>query len=145
MMGFEPWETTIRLQAGATESISAALEPRETAPPPSEPVTSKITEGDLVERGPDVVDPKCIDCPEVRYPEGARRADSRVRCKSVSLSTRPERCRTLSWKSPEVMCSIKKWSRPSDHGSMSRRPRTAFESRSVCRNGSRSGEGIDRW
>ena len=75
MMGFEPWETTVRLQAGATESISAALEPREAAPPPSEPVTPKITEGDLVERGPDVVDPKCIDCPGVRYPEQARRAE----------------------------------------------------------------------
>ncbi len=75
MMGFEPWETTVRLQAGATESISAALEPRETAPPPSEPVTPKVTEGDLVERGPDVVDPKCIACPGVRYPERARRAN----------------------------------------------------------------------
>ena len=70
---------------------------------------------------------------------------SKVRCKSVSLSTRPERCRTLLWKSPEVMCSIKKWSRPSDHGSMSRRPRTAFASRSVCKNGSRFGKGIDCW
>ena len=74
MMGFEPWETTVRLQAGATESISAALEPRETTPPLSEPVTPKVTEGDLVERGPDVVDPKCIDCPGVRYPERARSA-----------------------------------------------------------------------
>jgi len=72
MMGFEPWETTVQLEAGASESISAALEPR-TAPPPPEPITPKITEGDLVERGPDVVDPKCIDCPGVPYPERARR------------------------------------------------------------------------
>ncbi|HEX9725545.1 MAG TPA: TonB family protein [Vicinamibacteria bacterium] len=73
MMGFEPWETTVQLEAGASESISAALEPRNIAPPPAEPVTPKITEGDLIERGPDVVDPKCIDCPGVPYPERARR------------------------------------------------------------------------
>ena len=74
LMGFEPWETTVQLRAGASESISAALEPRETAPPPPEPVTTKVTEGDLVERGLDVVDPTCIKCPGVRYPERARRA-----------------------------------------------------------------------
>jgi TonB family protein len=72
MMGFEPWETTVQLEAGASESISAALEPR-AAPPPPAPITPKVTEGDLVERGPDVVDPKCIDCPGVPYPERARR------------------------------------------------------------------------
>jgi TonB family protein len=71
MMGFEPWETTVQLEAGASESISAALEPRP-APPPPEPITPKVTEGDLVERGPDVVDPKCIDCRGVPYPERAR-------------------------------------------------------------------------
>jgi serine/threonine-protein kinase len=73
MMGFEPWETTVQLEPGASESISAALEPRNAAPAPPEPITPKITEGDLVERGPDVVDPKCIDCPGVPYPETARR------------------------------------------------------------------------
>jgi len=73
-LGFEPWETTVTLKAGATESISAELEPRQEAAPPPEPETPKVTEGDLVERGPDVVDPKCIACPGVGYPEAARRA-----------------------------------------------------------------------
>ena len=73
-MGFEPWETRIALRAGATERISATLEPREKEQPQPAPVTPKVSEGDLVERGPGVVDPKCIKCPGVRYPEVARRA-----------------------------------------------------------------------
>ncbi len=73
-MGFEPWETRIALKAGATESISATLEPREKEEPVPGPVTPKVSEGDLVERGPGVVDPKCIKCPGVGYPEVARRA-----------------------------------------------------------------------
>ena len=73
-MGFEPWETRIDLKAGATESISATLEPREKKEPVPAPVTPKVSEGDLVERGPGVVDPKCIKCPGVGYPEVARRA-----------------------------------------------------------------------
>ena len=73
-LGFEPWETRIALKAGATESISATLEPREKEKPEPAPATPKVSEGDLVERGPGVVDPRCIKCPGVRYPEGARRA-----------------------------------------------------------------------
>jgi len=73
-LGFEPWETRIALKAGATESISATLEPREKEKPEPAPVTPKVSEGDLVERGPGVVDPRCIKCPGVRYPEVARRA-----------------------------------------------------------------------
>ena len=73
-LGFEPWETRIALKAGATESISATLEPREKEKPEPAPVTPKVSEGDLVQRGPGVVDPRCIKCPGVRYPEVARRA-----------------------------------------------------------------------
>jgi TonB family protein len=73
-LGFEPWEKKVALKAGGTESISATLEPREKETPAPTPATPKITEGDLVERGADVIDPKCIECPGVRYPEVARRA-----------------------------------------------------------------------
>ena len=73
-IGFEPWEATIALRAGATESISATLEPRAREPEPEPPATPKVSEGDLVERGPGVVDPQCIKCPGVRYPDVARRA-----------------------------------------------------------------------
>ena len=73
-LGFEPWETRIALKAGATESISATLEPREREKPEPAPVALKVSEGDLVERGPGVVDPRCIKCSGVRYPEVARRA-----------------------------------------------------------------------
>jgi serine/threonine-protein kinase len=69
--GFQPWENTVTLKAGVAESMSASLAPREPVPAP--PPVAKVIEGDLVERGPDVVDPKCIECPGVGYPEMARR------------------------------------------------------------------------
>ncbi len=69
--GFQPWENTVTLKAGVAESMSASLAPREPVPAP--PPVAKVIEGDLVERGPDVVDPKCIKCPGVGYPEMARR------------------------------------------------------------------------
>ncbi len=76
--GFEPWERAFELRAGLTESIFAELEPVEApveAPPvPEEPPAPTVREGDLVERGIGVVDPKCIECPGVSYPEAARRA-----------------------------------------------------------------------
>ncbi len=68
--GFESWETTFELQVGATETITATLDPIPAEPPP-EPEAPAVRPGDLVARGPDVVDPKCIDCPAVSYPPAA--------------------------------------------------------------------------
>jgi TonB family protein len=69
--GFQPWESVLSLKAGGAETISATLEPVETAPP--EPAPPEVQEGDLVERGAGVIDPKCIQCPGPRYPEAAKR------------------------------------------------------------------------
>ena len=60
------------MKAGVTETISATLQPIEVAPPQA-PVP-RVRVGELVERGPDVVDPKCVECPGPRYPEAAKRA-----------------------------------------------------------------------
>jgi serine/threonine-protein kinase len=73
MEGYQPWETSIDLKAGASESIEAALEPIE-VPPPPEPEPPEVQVGALVERGPDVVDPKCVDCPNPPYPPAALKA-----------------------------------------------------------------------
>ena len=71
--GFESWESTFELQVGTTETITATLEPIPAEPPP-EPEAPAVRPGDLVERGPYVNDPKCIDCPTVPYPEAAKEA-----------------------------------------------------------------------
>lgn len=68
--GFEPWELDLDLRAGDTETVTATLAPiAEEAPPEPEPPAVQV--GELVERGPDVVDPKCVDCPAVSYPQAA--------------------------------------------------------------------------
>jgi TonB family protein len=68
--GFEPWELGLDLRAGDTETVTATLAPlAEDAPPEPEPPAVQV--GELVERGPDVVDPKCVDCPAVSYPRAA--------------------------------------------------------------------------
>ncbi len=69
--GFQPWEQAVSLKAGVGESIAATLEPIETAPPVPPPPVVRV--GELVERGPEVVDPECIKCPGPRYPDGARK------------------------------------------------------------------------
>ena len=80
--GFLPWEDTVRARAGSTETIDAELTPR----PPSqtveaepetetEPAPETVLEGTLVQRGElGVVNPRCVGCPPVAYPEAARRA-----------------------------------------------------------------------
>ncbi len=73
MEGYQPWETSVDLKAGASETIEAALEPIE-APPPPEPEPPEVEVGALVERGPDVVDPKCVECPNPPYPPAALKA-----------------------------------------------------------------------
>jgi TonB family protein len=73
MEGYQPWETSVDLKAGASETIEAALEPIE-APPPPEPEPPEVEVGALVERGPDVVDPKCVECPNPPYPPAALEA-----------------------------------------------------------------------
>lgn len=69
--GFQPWEQAVSLKAGVAQSIAATLEPIETAPPVPPPPDVRV--GELVERGPDVVDPECIKCPGPRYPDEARK------------------------------------------------------------------------
>ncbi len=71
--GFQPWQQAVSLKAGVAESIAATLEPIEPAPPP-DPPPPDVRVGELVERGPEVVDPECIKCPGPRYPAAARRA-----------------------------------------------------------------------
>ncbi len=73
MEGYQPWETSVDLKAGASETIEAALEPI-AVPPPPEPETPEVEVGALVERGPDVVDPTCVDCPNPPYPPAALKA-----------------------------------------------------------------------
>jgi TonB family protein len=80
--GYLPWEDTFRARAGRTETIDAVLTARpEPAPAPPEPEEipapepPRVVEGTLVERGePGVVNPRCIRCPGVPYPEAAKRA-----------------------------------------------------------------------
>jgi TonB family protein len=74
--GFEPWETSIELVAGLPGTVRASLEAieEEPPPPPEKPPEPEVKVGDLVERGPDVIDPVCIECPHPPYPEMARRA-----------------------------------------------------------------------
>jgi serine/threonine-protein kinase len=80
--GYVPWEDSVRARAGRTESIEALLTARgapasEGAPAeeqPAAPVPPPVQEGALVERGePGVVNPKCLRCPSVPYPDVARR------------------------------------------------------------------------
>jgi serine/threonine-protein kinase len=80
--GYLPWEDTFRARAGRTETIDAILTERVATEPepvpepePAEPEPPGIVEGSLVERGePGVVNPKCVRCPAVPYPEAARRS-----------------------------------------------------------------------
>ena len=78
--GFLPWQDTVRAQAGRTVDVDAVLTARrvvaepepETPPAPTRPTVER---GTLVRRGdPGVVNPECIQCPAVGYPETARRA-----------------------------------------------------------------------
>jgi TonB family protein len=73
--GFEPWETSIEVIAGVTGTVNATLEAIEVEPPPEpeKPPEPEVRAGDLVERGPDVIDPVCVECPNVPYPEMAKR------------------------------------------------------------------------
>ena len=80
--GFLPWEDTVRARAGSTETIDAELTPRlpsqaVEAEPETEtkPAPEAVVEGTLVKRGElGVVNPRCVGCPPVAYPEAARRA-----------------------------------------------------------------------
>ena len=74
--GFKPWEASIEVVAGVSGTVSASLEAveEEPPPPPERPPEPEVKLGDLVERGPDVIDPQCIECPNVPYPELAKRA-----------------------------------------------------------------------
>jgi len=78
--GYLPWEDTYRARAGRTETIDAILTARpaveaEAEPKSEAPAPARVVEGSLVERGePGVVNPKCVRCPAVGYPDAARRA-----------------------------------------------------------------------
>ncbi len=80
--GYLPWEDSVRARAGKTEAIDAVLTPRgpvvnETAPSPepAPPQPPRVVEGSLVERGePGVINPKCVVCPPVPYPDAAKSA-----------------------------------------------------------------------
>ncbi len=77
--GFLPWEDTVRARPGRTVEVEAVLTERvgevaSTPEAPTEPQAPRVEVGELVERGTaGVVDPECIQCPAVRYPERARR------------------------------------------------------------------------
>lgn len=76
--GFKPWEHTLELRAGQKAPLMATLEPADVrtsipvAPKPTAPVVT-VREGELVEKGPDVLGPKCIRCDPVAYPELAKK------------------------------------------------------------------------
>ena len=81
--GYVPWEDVVHARVGATatveaemvlmEFIGASIQP-EPEPEPEVDGADRVVEGDLVERDePGVVDPKCIECPTVSYPNAARR------------------------------------------------------------------------
>lgn len=80
--GFIPWEDRVRIRAGNTESIVAELSALPSAEPvveepivPVEPPAPTVVEGSMVQRGDaGVEDPRCAECPVVRYPEAAKRA-----------------------------------------------------------------------
>ncbi len=80
--GYLPWEDTFRARAGRTETIDAILTARASEPeptpaelPPAVPEPPRVVEGSLVERGePGVVNPKCLRCPGVPFPEAAKRS-----------------------------------------------------------------------
>jgi TonB family protein len=80
--GYLPWEDTVRARAGRTEAVEAVLTARgpvanETppAPEPARPEPPRVVEGSLVERGaPGVINPKCVRCPPVPYPDAAKSA-----------------------------------------------------------------------
>lgn len=77
--GFLPWEDTVRARSGRTVDVDALLTERRGGPvstsePAPEPSLPQVEPGTLVERGePGVVNPECIECPAVKYPEPARR------------------------------------------------------------------------
>ena len=80
--GYVPWEDTVRVRAGSTATVDAEMSLMEAAEVPVEPEpdpepdpADQVVEGSLVKRGePGVVDPKCVECPTVSYPEAARRS-----------------------------------------------------------------------
>ena len=78
--GYLPWEDTVRARSGRTVDVDAVLTERRvtTSPEPEPeavPTIPRVEIGALVERGePGVVNPVCLECPAVRYPESARRA-----------------------------------------------------------------------
>lgn len=72
--GFEPWETSLQLKAGHAESVSVALQPVEEESSREVPVPPRVIPGQLVEQGPGVIDPECIDCPNPPYPAAAKEA-----------------------------------------------------------------------
>jgi TonB family protein len=80
--GYLPWEDNVRARAGRTESVDAVLTPRgpvvdDKAPAtePARPEPPRVVEGSLVERGePGVINPKCVRCPPVPYPDAAKSA-----------------------------------------------------------------------
>jgi TonB family protein len=80
--GYLPWEDSVRARAGRTQPVDAVLTervaPAPDAPAPEEvkaPEPPQVEVGALVERGePGVVNPKCIRCPSVPYPDVARRS-----------------------------------------------------------------------
>jgi TonB family protein len=73
--GFQPWENSFDLIAEVPQSVKATLQPVEEAPPePVEPPAPEVQLGELVERGPGVNDPECIQCPNPPYPPAANKA-----------------------------------------------------------------------
>jgi serine/threonine-protein kinase len=80
--GFLPWEDSVRARAGRTQAVDAVLTERPLAPAedpapeqPAAPDPPSVEVGSLVERGePGVVNPKCVRCPSVPYPDVARRS-----------------------------------------------------------------------
>lgn len=79
--GYLPWEDSVRARSGRTEAVDAVLTPRAPAadsarvPEPARPEPPPVVEGSLVERGePGVVNPVCVRCPPVPYPDAAKSA-----------------------------------------------------------------------
>ncbi len=80
--GYLPWEDTVRARSGRTVEVAAELTPFPSAgasdapdePAPPEPAAPSVVPGSMVQRGdPGVVNPECVTCPAVGYPEAARR------------------------------------------------------------------------
>ena len=79
--GFLPWEDTVRARAGVTETIDVELTPRRSSqavnaePTETESAPETVAEGTLVKRGEmGVINPRCVGCPPVAYPQATRRA-----------------------------------------------------------------------